>query len=161
MSIPLTVGTQTFNYPIQGQDPQWGEEAAGWAEAVTNVLATLLAPGDILQTTATINNNIAVATNVEGLLFDPTFVRAANVDYSVYRISTANPSGNTESGTIYLVYDTNAAPGSKWSLSQKINGDAGIAFSINDAGQIQYTSTDINSTGYSGTMKFSARTLGT
>ncbi len=161
MSISLTVGNKTYNYPTDGQDPNWAEEASEWAEAVTNVLATLVSAGDILQTTATINNNVAVATNVNGLLFNPTNVRAANVEYSIYRISTANPSGNAESGTLYLIYDTNAGSGSKWTLSQRVNGNAGITFSITDAGQVQYLSTDINATGYSGTMKFAAKTLST
>lgn len=161
MPVQLTVGNNTYNFPIQGEDPQWGSEATDWAQAVTDVLATLLAPGDILQTTATINNNVAVATNVNGLLFDPAQVRAANVDYSVYRTSSTTLSGAAESGTIHLIYDNNASAGSKWTLSQRKNSDAGISFSITDTGQIQYMSSNIGATSYSGTMKFSAKTLST
>jgi hypothetical protein len=159
MPVTLTINNNTYNFPASGEDPNWGPEATDWAIAVTDVLNTLLAPGDILLSTATINNNVAVLTNVNGLLFDPSQVRAANVSYSVYRTSTSNPSGYVEEGTIFLIYDNNASAGNKWTMSQRINGNAGISFNITDAGQIQYITTDIGAAGYSGTMKFLAKTL--
>lgn len=161
MSIPLTISGVTYNYPTSGTDPNWAEEASGWSEAVTAVLNTLIAPGDILASTATINDNVSTLTDVNGLNFDPTLVRSSNVTYNIYRASTDTPSGNTEDGTIYLNYDNNAAPGSKWTLSQRTNGNSGVAFSILDNGQVQYTSTQIDSGGggYTGTIVFSARSL--
>ncbi len=161
MPVPLTIQNTTFNYPVQGEDPQWGQEATDWAQAVTDVLATLLGVGDILQTTVTINNNVAIAINVNGLLFDPSLVRAANINYSVYRTSSTNTSGFSEEGTIYIIYDNNAASGSKWTLSQRTNGNSGVVFTITDLGQVQYTSSDIGTTTYSGTMKFAAKALST
>lgn len=159
MSSPLTIQGTTFNYPVSGEDPNWATEATGWAIAVTDALNTLLAPGDILQTTFTIANNNTAASNINGLTFDSGTVRAASVDYSIYRTSTSNPAGHAEFGNIFLVYDDSAASGNKWKLSQTIDGGAGVSLTILDSGQIQYTSTDIGSTGYSGTMKFKARVL--
>lgn len=159
MSVQLTINNNTYNFPTAGEDPQWGSEATDWAIAVTDVLNSILAPGDILLTNASINNNIAVATNINGLLFDPAMVRAANVSYSIFRVSTSNPTGFVEEGTIFLVYNNNASAGNKWLLSQRMNGDAHVTFNITDAGQLQYTSSDIGTAGYSSTMRFTARTL--
>lgn len=159
MSRTLVVNNTSFDYPEAGEDPGWGEAATGWAEAVTEVLGTLVAPGDILQTTSSLANNVSSLTNVSGLLFDPAIVRAVNVTYNIYRISDTNPSGNIENGVIYLNYDNNASAGNKWLLSQQINGNSGVTFNITDLGQVQYKSTDIGSTNYSGIMVFGARTL--
>lgn len=160
MPKALVVAGTSFEFPVSGENPEWGESATAWAEAVTDVLATLLAPGDILETTSTINNNISSPTNINGLVFDPGTVRAANVNYAIYRISTAAPSGHAEDGMIGLIYDDSAANGSKWQLSQRKGGtDSGVTFSITDGGQIQYISSDINSTGYVGEIVFSAKTL--
>lgn len=159
MSIPLTIAGTTFNYPSSGQDPNWAEEASGWAVAVTDALNTLIGPGDILTTEFSIDNNISVATNINGLLFDSGFTRASNINYSVYRTSTANPAGNAETGTIYLIFDDSAPVNQKWKLSQNKDGDAGVSFSIGDNGQVQYLSSDIGSVGYSGVIVFNAKSL--
>ena len=159
MAIQLIIQGTVYNYPTSGEDPNWGEEAADWAEAVTDVLNTFLGPGDILQSTATIANNQAVASNVPGLIFDPAQVRASNVTYSIYRTSVSSPSGFAESGTLYLIYDNNASSGNKWLLSQKTVGNSGVIFTVTDLGQIQYQSSNLLGGSYTGTMKFSAKTL--
>lgn len=159
MAITLVINGTAYQYPVAGEDPGWGVDGTEWAEAVTEALNTLLAPGDILDTSFTIANNIGVATDINGLVFDPGTIRAANVDYSVYRTSTANPSGHAEVGTLFLIYDDSASSGQKWQLSQRSGGYSGVTFSITDAGQVQYTSTDINSTNYSGVIRFRAKTL--
>jgi hypothetical protein len=154
------VNGTTFNYPTPGDDAgTWGEPATDWAVEVTAVLATLLAPGDILQTSFTVQNNVTSPSNVNGLLFDPAQVRASNITYSVYRKTDSVTSGNVENGTLYINYDNNASSGNKWTLSQQKNGEAGITFSITDAGQFQYTTTNIAGANYIGQMKFSARSL--
>ncbi len=162
MPKALVVNNVTYNYPVPGEDPIWGEDGTGWAEAVTNVLNTLIGPGDLLTTTADIKNNQAISLNVEGLAFDPTIVRAANIYYSIYRRSDDTVSGNAESGVIYITYDNDAIAGAKWVLSQKINGSSGVIFTILDSGQLQYKSTNIPDTNvsYSGIIKFYAKSLG-
>lgn len=158
MSTPLVVNGTLYNYPTSGEDPNWSEEASGWAQSVTDVLGTLLAPGDILETTFSIANNISVAANVNGLIFDSGTNRSATVTYSVYRTSVDNPSGHAESGTIQVVYDDDAPVNEKWSMMQEKNGAAGIVFNITDGGQFQYRSTDLGAAGYSGVIQFKAGT---
>ena len=159
MSTPLIVNNQTFNYPTDREDPGWGENASSWAEAVTDVLNTILAPGDILTTTFNINDDVTVPTNIQGLAFDPSLSRSANIVYSIYRASTDAPSGNAETGELTIIYDNNATSGSKWQLAQTKNGEAGVVFAITDLGQFTYLSTEINAGagGYVGIMKFSAK----
>jgi hypothetical protein len=159
MPISLVINGTSYNYPVSGENPEWGEDASAWAQAVTDALATLLSTGDILDTTSTINNNISSPTNINGAIFDPGTVRAANLDYAIYRISTSNPSGHAETGTLFLIYDDSAAVNQKWQLSQRTNGSSGVSFSITDNGQIQYISTDIGAIGYVGNIKFRAKAL--
>lgn len=152
----LIVNNTPFVYPTSGDEPGWGSDATGWASAVTQVLTDLLGPNDILETAFNIANNQTVFADVTGLTFNGASVRAANITYSVFRVSTANPSGNSETGTIQLDYDNNLG----WSINQgSILGNAGVTFTVTNTGQVQYKSTDINALNYVGTMKFRAKTL--
>lgn len=161
MPVTLTVNNIPFEYPANGDSPGWGQPATDWATEVTNVLGDLVGPTDILQTTFTVLNNQSISQNVLGLSFNTGLVRAAFIDYSIYRTSTANPSGFTEAGSIVATYDNLASAGSKWQLAVgPMVGNAGVTFTITDGGQFQYQSSDINATGYSGTMHFRATTLG-
>lgn len=160
MPITLTVNNQPFEYPVAGDSPGWGEPATDWAVEVTTVLNSLQGANDILQTTFTVANNISSSTNVIGLVFNTGQVRAAVIEYSIYRVSTGQPSGHSEAGVMVISYDNLASAGSKWSLViGPVTANSGVTFTITDAGQIQYQSTDIGATGYSGNMHFRARTL--
>jgi len=156
MPIPLTINGVTYNYPVNGENPSWGNDATDWAQAVTEVINLFVGPGDILDTPGVIDNNITTPTNVNFLLFDTGTVRAANVDYSVFRTSDANPSGYAESGTIFIVFDDSL---NQWQLSQRTVGNSGVVFNITNAGQFQYTSTDIGSANYNGVIRFRAKAL--
>lgn len=157
----LTVNNIPFNYPEPGSPPgTWGEPATGWATEVTEVLGNIQGPNDIIETTFNIQNNISVFTTIAGLSFNTGEVRSAVINYSIYRTSTANPSGFSESGTIQITYDNSAGVGDKWSFTvYGITGNSGVTFTLTDAGQFQYKSTDINATGYSGIMNFRAKSL--
>lgn len=154
MSVNLTVNGTTFAYPQNGEEPGWGESASAWAEEVTEVLNSVLGTNDIIQTSFNIANNQAAAANVTGLVFNTAAVRAVIVEYSIYR--TTNTNEIAESGLLNAVYKSTAAT---WELSQISVGDAQVTFSVTSAGQFQYTSTNLAGTGYSGLMKFRARTV--
>lgn len=161
MSVVLIVDNIPYEYPVDGQEPgTWGQPASDWAIAVTGVLNSLLGADDILQTTFTIANNVSSFANITGLAFNTGTVRSALIQYAIYRVSTASPSGHAESGTIDIVYDNAASAGNKWAMTVRNNGNSGVTFNITDAGQLQYKSTDITSPAYSGVIKFSAKTLG-
>lgn len=155
----LTVGNQTFQYPNPNDEAGWGEDATGWAKAMTDALSILLVAGDIVPTTLTLQNNQSTFADITGLFFNTNNIRAANISYTVSRLSTASPVAIVESGTMLVNFNTSAAPGSKSSLSLIKNGNAGVIFTVTDTGQITYKSTDIGLTGYIGSIKFSARVL--
>lgn len=155
--IQLIVNGKTYDYPENRDSPGWGEEATAWATAVTNVLSNVVGNGDILQTAASIANNQVAAANVSGLIFDPTVVRGAIVEYSIYRVTTsAGATEAVEVGTMYLGFKSTA---NTWDISVVGGSGAGVTFSITAGGQVQYTSTNFTGSTYSGTMKFRARAL--
>jgi hypothetical protein len=155
MAKTLIINGIPFEYPDAGDEPGWGGDASGWAGEVTEVLQDILGPDDILETSFAVANNQTTFVDVTGLVFDGASVRSADVTYSVYRISDANPSGHSESGKMTVVYDNNAV--NPWSLAiGNVVGNAGIFFDITNTGQIQYKTTDIGSLNYNGVMKFSA-----
>lgn len=155
----LTIGNQTFNYPNAGTEAGWGEDATGWAQAVTELLAALSTPGDILPASFAIQNNVSSATDITGMFFNSGIVRAANIFYAVYRVSDGSPNGVAESGTIQIDLNETAPVGQKWQMTILKNGNGGTSFSITDGGQVQYTSTDIGTVNYQGVIKFSAKVL--
>lgn len=90
------------------------------------------------------------------MVFNAGSVRSAVVEYSVFRISDANPSGNAETGEMHVIYDNNVG----WSLGVGgVVGNSNVHFSITAAGQVQYTSNDIDPLNYVGVMKFKSRAL--
>lgn len=158
MPITLTVNNIPYEYPVPGDSPGWGQPATDWAAQVTQALNDLQGATDIPQKTFTVQNNVTTFTDIAGLAFNTGLVRAGFVNFSIYRTSTSNPSGNAEAGNMILVYDNLAASGSKWNVIVNFDGNSGLTFNVTDAGQVQYKSSDLG-TGHSGNMHFQAKTL--
>lgn len=155
MPVQVTVGTETFNIPLQGENPDWGEEVTDWIQEVSTTLADIISPFDIRLTTGTVANNVSSATNINGFAFSTTFVRSFRADYFIER-DTDSITQIAESGIIYGHYNDDSA---SWSITQETTGDAGITFSITPSGQIQYESTNLSGSSYSGTIKFRAKVI--
>lgn len=154
MSTPLIVSNDTFQFPENRDSAGWGEEVTAWAKAVTDVLANITGVGDIQQTAAVILNNQVGAVNVVGLNFDPTTVRGAVIEFSIYRTSSLEEK--VEVGTIYAGHKSTT---NTWDFVVVGSAGSGVTLSITTAGQVQYLSDNMTGTGYSGTMKFRARSL--
>jgi hypothetical protein len=151
----LTVNGDVYNYPENRDSPGWGEEATAWAEAVTDVLAEVSGTGDILQTTAVLGNS--GTADVTGFLFDPSVIRGAVCEYSIYRKTDTSAEERVEVGTIFVTYKTVAGT---FEITVVGSGGSGITLSITGAGQIQYTVNEILAgANYVGTIKFRARSL--
>jgi hypothetical protein len=130
--------------------PAAGDAAAGkflkadgtWAAVASGTT------GDIPHTSFTASNNVSSAANVTGLAFANASVRSAEVLYSIALVATAS---KYQVGKLLLVQR-----GADWQLSEQYAGDdAGFAFTVTTAGQVQYTSP--NSAGFtSATIKFRA-----
>lgn len=159
MSLPLTVNGITYLYPVTGSE-LWGNDATGWAQAMTIEVNKLVVAGDIGQETlVTINNNQASPTNVNNLSFDAATVRAAFIEYYVYRTWNGGLSEVVECGTLYIAFKDTA---NEWTITQVGQNieSSGVQFDITNGGQITYISSNLTpATNYSGSMKYRARVL--
>jgi hypothetical protein len=105
--------------------------------------------GDLNQTSFATANNQAAAANVTGFAFANASVRSFKAQVSVAIDATAD---------LFEVFELlGIQRGSDWALAVASTGDdSGIVFSITNAGQVQYTSTNVS--GFSsGVMKFRAQ----
>jgi hypothetical protein len=102
---------------------------------------------------ANVNTNV----NINSLSFPTAEVRAAFINYSVYR--TTNSANADEAGQIAVVYNANGTPGSLWELIQNRAGNAQVSFNITDAGQVQFSSVGLAGTSHVGIISFYAKTL--
>ena len=79
MSVILTVNNTPYEYPEQGDQAPWGEAATGWATEVTNVLATVKGPSDLLETSFELVNNQTTFASIPGFTFESqTVLEIAN-----------------------------------------------------------------------------------
>ena len=155
MPKQLQIGSTIFDYPEQGDKAGWGEEATAWAEAVTDALANVQGPNDILITSATLANNQTTSADIPGLLFNVAQVEAVEIDYFIRRVFDNNASTVTETGKILGSYD-----GSEFSISTETTGDTGVTITVLNTGQFQYTSTDLTDH-VSTVIRFRAKTIDT
>ena len=158
MAKTLTVGNQDFLYPENKENPGWGEEATSWAERVTALLATLSGANDIALTNfPAIENGQTTSTDITGLAFDPTLVRAATISYIIVRTIDGG-TDRFEYGEVNIVRDTEA---SQWLIQREFLGTSGVVLTIDDTtGQFEYTSdTVVGTTNYVGFITFKATTI--
>lgn len=152
MPKTLTVGTEDFEFPLEGENAGYGESVSDWAEAVSDALETVQAPNDVLVTTASILNNQTSFADIAGFIFDSSEVISINAEFIVIR-TTVSPANNlVESGFIQGNFD-----GSNWIYGVISQGNAGITFNITSAGQLQYQSTNVTGTTYVGSITFRGR----
>jgi len=155
MSKQLQIGSTIYNYPEQGDKAGWGEDAASWAQGVTDALANVQGPNDILITSSTLANNQSSAANIPGLVFNMSQVESIEIDYYIKRIYDSGTSTVVETGKILGSYD-----GSDLSISIETTGETGTTITALSGGQFQYTTTDLaNHT--SSIIRFKASTIDT
>jgi hypothetical protein len=155
LAINLIVSGVTYTYPTTNTE-LWGSSASDWAQAVTNALQQVTVTGDIGPgTLVTIANNQATPANVTNLIVNPALIRAAAIEY--YVIRTASGVENSESGTLYMLYNDTSAD---WGIANVgVNVDTtGVAFTVNASGQVKYTSNNLAGQ-TSGKMKYRVRVL--
>lgn len=129
---------------------------AGSGISVTNgngsitIAASGVSAGDISETSFSAANNQSSAANVTGFAFANATVRSFKALVSVVISATSS---------LYEVFELTAVQkGASWSMNvSSVGDDSGVAFTITNVGQIQYTSG--NYTGFSSaTVKFKAQT---
>ena len=138
MSINLVVNNIPFEYPEQGEQQPWGEGATGWAAEVTNVLASVKGPADILESFFDLSNNQTTFSDIPGFSFDSTTVRSFTIYGNIYRVYNSGASNVSEEYTL-----TGLNTGADWVIQQEGFGESGIVFDITSAGQVQYKSSNL------------------
>lgn len=117
---------------------------------VDTIIAGITSPGDLDDTAFSLANNQSSPTNVTGFAFANATVRSFEAIVSVSIDATTD---------FYEQFKIKGIQkGSEWDFTVSSQGDvSGITFSITNAGQVQYTST--NNAGFtSGVIRFRALT---
>ena len=138
MSINLVVNNIPFEYPEQGEQQPWGEGATGWANEVTNVLASVKGPADILESFFDLSNNQTTFSDIPGFSFDSTTVRSFTIYGNIYRVYNSGAATVTEEYSL-----TGLNTDSDWVIQQEGFGETGIIFDITATGQVQYKSSNL------------------
>jgi hypothetical protein len=117
---------------------------------VDSLISGVSSPGDIDETSFSINNSQAIAANITGLAFANATVRSFQVFASI--------SINATSSLYEEIRINGIQKGSDWDISiMSVGDESGIQFSITSSGQLKYISS--NYSGFvSGTIKFRALT---
>jgi len=119
-------------------------------EQLLEAIKILLARGGDQLKVAIANNQASVA-NVTGLVFDKLVTKGVTFSFDIYRAtSLANMS---EVGIGFATYNAATDTWHLAILSQ--NDDASVPLTITSAGQVQYTSSNMSGTGYTGFIRVS------
>lgn len=105
----------------------------------------------------TLVNNQSSAADVTGLKFSPRGVTCVFFEYFIQRIT--NSSELSEAGLILFTYNPTSEDWSSSVVTQNNPDDAGVAFSITEAGQVQYTTTNQSGASLISSLYYRARTL--
>jgi len=137
MSKDLQIGNKRFVYPSTG-DIKWSEGATGWAVEVTNVLATVQGPQDILRTEAALTNG--TSGNINGLKFDTGQVQQVSVKGYIKREYTTISGIPDEVESIIV---DGAYNGAVFNITAKyIGDDVGVSVDVDNTGQFTYVAED-------------------
>lgn len=148
MSKKLTIGNESFDYPITGTN-NYGEGASDWAEAATNAISEFFGPGDIRTSEAALANN--TTADVAGLVFDTAFVQRIRIEGFITRNITSPVEVRTEAFVIEGAYN-----GTDFGYTVEFSGDDTQVDLFMSGGQVRYTSEDVTNTGDM-TIKFAAK----
>jgi hypothetical protein len=138
----LTVGSEEFEFPLEGENAGYGSEITDWAEAVTDALTTVQKPNDIPTTSEILlNPDILINTPsaIPGFSFPTAEVIAIEAKYLFRREWTIGITNNIkmEVGFIEGYFD-----GTDWGISIRTTGEAGVLITILSSGQMRYQTTE-------------------
>jgi len=161
MAIKLIIKGTPVELPESGQSPNWApgiiEAIQALAEAVNSISGTYDVAPQVQDISDFPQNN---KIDINNLVFPSEEVRAATIFYSVFRKTqpTEFESGEelTEAGTLQIVYNEGNDPGLKWEIQREFIGDAKIEFSIDDLGQVEFTTNQMTGTPHEGILSYRA-----
>jgi len=159
MSKTVSINNVDYIIPEIG-DTNWGEYTTDLLEALVDGVNVSFGPHDIRETTAQVVNNVTIPQIVPSLAFDPASVRGAFIEYTIFRTDNSmTPVEYLETGVLYLSYKSDAIATEKWQVKRDANDDIGYNFSLNDSGQMYYTSSNLGAGAADGTITFRSRAI--
>jgi hypothetical protein len=157
MSIPITVNSTIVNFPSSGDSPNWAPAVIQFAQLVAAALAFTVGAFDIPPQTYVMTSNVNTNVNLPNLSFPTTQVQGSIIAFSVSR--TTNSVTLSETGEIFINYNSSFPVGEKWETSVDYVGGAQITFNVTDTGQVQFSTTLIAGTGYQGSITYQAKAI--
>jgi len=161
MAIKLIIKGTPVELPESGQSPNWApgiiEAIQALSEAVNSISGTYdVAPQ--VQNISTFPENSKI--DINNLVFPAEEVRAATIFYSVYRkTETDGPNEGqelAEAGTLQIVYNPSNPVDNKWEIQREFVGNANMQFSIDDLGQVEFTTEEMTGIDHTGILSYRA-----
>lgn len=167
MAITITIQGQIIEIPSSAESPNWSTGIIEAFQAIEAALSGLTGPFDIspkIMDISSYNGNttaVDITDGVTALAFPTSNVRAAFIEYSVFRtvVNGIVTTSAYEAGHIIAIYNPNGTIGSLWEMSSDFVGDALITFYISDTGQISFKTGSMTGSAHAGKISFSAKAL--
>lgn len=158
MATTIQIGSTIIEFPDSGEQEDWAPSITAFALAVEAALNLVVGPFDVAPQLLTIDAyNPGTNIDMPNFAFPVSDVRAVHIVYSVFRNTSLVTAAET--GTLEIVYNPNAAPGSKWEKSREGTGIAFIDFNVTDVGQVTFTTTAIAGASHVGSLTYIAKAL--
>lgn len=157
MSVPISIQGTTVNFPSSGDSPNWAPAIIQFAQLVAGALAFTIGPFDVPPQTFVMTSNVNTNVNLPSLSFPTSQVQGALISYSVSR--STNSVVLSETGSIYVNYNSSFPTNQKWEINKDFLGGAQITFSITDVGQVRFSTTLIAGTSYQGSVTYQAKAI--
>lgn len=157
MAYDIIVNGQVISLPSIDQDPNWAAGVVRAFQAIAEALNASVGPYDLVPQEYLMVSNANSNVAIPSLSFPIANVRSAQVSYAVFR--KTDSASQAESGILELVYNAEASVGQKWQLSRTFTGSSTVTFTVDDVGQISFSSVTLAGTNYIGNIVFSATTL--
>ena len=161
MAIKLIIKGTPVELPESGQSPNWAPGIIEAIQALSEAVNSISGTYDVAPQVQIINA-FPESSNIEinNLVFPAEEVRAATIFYSVYRkTETDGPNSGqelAESGTLQIVYNPANPVNNKWEIQREFIGNANMQFSIDDLGQVEFTTESMTGIDHTGILSYRA-----
>lgn len=150
-----------INLPNSSSAPNWSPAIIEAFQALADAVNTFSGSFDVAPQTQSIdayNPGTDIALN--NLVFPPSQVRSATVYYTIYRKTTDSgpPDGVelAEAGTLEIVYNNSRPSTQKWEVGRMGEGDALVDFTVDDLGQVMFSTSPVTGNNHTGIISFRA-----
>lgn len=158
MSIPITFNGTTVNFPSSGEAPLWSPAIIQAMQLISQALSVSAGAFDIPPQIYVMTSNVNTDVAIPNLSFPTSNVSGAIIFYNCTRVTIGvGATEVSETGTIYVNYDPSQPITEKWQVSPEYTNDsAQITFSMDDTGQMKFSTTLITGSSHQGRLYYRA-----